>query len=139
MPIPYDPDSSKSLYHSYYKSQVGGSLPAFSGARIQQKGHGFFSNLLKGAMPLLKQGATTIGKELFSSGLNVAKDVLGGENFKKSISRNIRQSGSNLLGKISANVNKSSNAGKARKRKATKQLIRGNKKSRRTITNDIFI
>ena len=77
------------LYKAYYSNQAqqnGRGLPVFHGARMQ-RGYGigsFLKGLFRSAVPLLKQGARTVGKTALSSGLNIANDILGGQNLKSS-------------------------------------------------------
>ena len=80
MVVPYDPQSSSLFYRDYYTLQSGNGLSVFKGATVQRgRGIGsFFSKMLRGAMPLLKSGAKTIGKQVIESGANVAKDLING-------------------------------------------------------------
>lgn len=95
----YDPLSSGACYKDYYQRQSGNGLAVFKGSTIQ-RGHGiggFFSGLLKGAMPLLKSGAKTVGKQLLKTGLNITGDLLNGKNFKESAKQRFSQSGQKLV------------------------------------------
>jgi hypothetical protein len=59
--------------------------PVFVGIRYQ-RGHGLgsiFGGLFKAAMPLLKKGAKTLGREALKPGLNIAGDVVQGRNIKQ--------------------------------------------------------
>ena len=84
------------LYEQYYVDQAkqkGGNLPAFHGARFQ-RGYGLgsiFKGLFRWAMPHLQQGAKVIGKKALQTGVNVAQDVLDGDNIKKAISKQAKQ------------------------------------------------
>ena len=76
-------------YHDYYIHQAGKGYPVFAGRRYQ-RGHGFgsiFGGLFKAAMPLLKRGAKTLGREALQTGLNIAGDVVQGRNIKQAGSR----------------------------------------------------
>ena len=58
-------------YENYYLSQVGHGMPYFSGARKQQ-GHGLgnlFSSITKNVLPLDKNGAKAVGKQVLQSGV----------------------------------------------------------------------
>ena len=73
---------------SYYVNQAqnGGNLPAFRGARVQ-RGYGigsFIRGLFRSAVPILKAGAKAVGKKALSTGLNIANDVMEGQDFKSS-------------------------------------------------------
>ena len=64
--------------------QKGGNLPAFHGARFQ-RGYGLgsiFKGLFCWALPHLQQGAKVLGKKALQMGVQVAQDVLAGENVK---------------------------------------------------------
>ena len=68
----------------YYRNQVGTGLPVFRGNRVQ-RGHGLgnmFKGLLKSVVPLVKSGAKSLGKQALSTGLDITRDVLSGQNFK---------------------------------------------------------
>ena len=83
------------FYEQYYvdkAKQKDGNLPAFYGARFQQ-GYGLgsiFKGLFRWAMPHLQQGAKVIGKKALRTGVNVAQDVLDGDNIK-AISKQAKQ------------------------------------------------
>lgn len=103
MIVPYVIDRSDEYYRNYYENQVGNGLAVFKGATVQ-RGHGiggFFSNLFKGAMPLLKSGLKTVGKELLSAGADIARDALQGEDVGAAAKRRMLVSGDNLLAKFS--------------------------------------
>ena len=89
------------LYEQYYVDQAkqkGGNLPAFHGARFQ-RGYGLgsiFKGLFRWAMPHLQQGAKVIGRKALQTGVNVAQDVLGGDNIKTAISKQAKQAIGNM-------------------------------------------
>ena len=84
------------FYEQYYVDQAkqkGGNLPAFHGARFE-RGYGLgsiFKGLFRWAMPQLRQGAKVIGKNALQTGVNVAQDVLDGDNIKKAVSKQAKQ------------------------------------------------
>ena len=92
------------LYEEYYLNQAkqkGGNLPALQGARFQ-RGYGLgsiFRGLFRWAVPHLKQGAKMLGKKALQTGVNVAQDVLAGENLKTAVKRQ----GKKALGLTSQN------------------------------------
>ena len=72
-------------YHDYYIHQAGKGYPVFAGRRYQ-RGHGLgsiFGGLFKAAMPLLKKGAKTLGREALKTGLNIVGYVEQGRNIEK--------------------------------------------------------
>ena len=78
------------LYEQYYSDQAkqkGGNLPAFHGGRFQ-RGYGLgsiFKGLFRWAMPHLQQGAKMLGKKALQTGVDVAQDVLAGENLRSQV------------------------------------------------------
>lgn len=103
MIVPYTIHGSDKYYKNYYENQIGNGLAVFKGATVQ-RGHGiggFFSNLFKGAMPVLKSGLKTVGKELLSAGVDIARDALQGKDVKTTAKRRMLASGDNLLSKFS--------------------------------------
>ena len=82
-------------YDDYYARQVGGALPYFSGARVQN-GYGFgslFSGLLRSVAPLIKRGAVALGKRALTTGAQLAGDVVAGQNIKKATKRRATAAG----------------------------------------------
>ena len=58
-------ESDAKAYQDYYLHQAGKGYPVYAGSRYQ-RGHGLgsiFGGLIKAAMPLLKKGAKTLGRE----------------------------------------------------------------------------
>ena len=84
------------FYEQYYVDQAkqkGGNLAAFRGARFQW-GSGLgsiFKGPFRWAIPHLQQGAKVIGKKALQAGVNVAQDVLDGDNIKKAVSKSTKQ------------------------------------------------
>ena len=86
----------------YYRNQVGTGLPVFRGNRVQ-RGHGLgsmFKGLLKSVVPLVKSGATSLGKKALSTGLDITRDVLSGQNFKDAARQRLRETGTKTLRKV---------------------------------------
>ena len=84
------------LYEQYYVGQAKqkeGNLPAFHGARFQ-RGYGLgsiFKGLFRWALPHLQQGAQVLGKKALQTGVQVAQDVLAGENVKTATKKRAKQ------------------------------------------------
>lgn len=131
MLVPYNFELSGPVFKEYYLNQNGNGLAVFRGATVQ-RGHGiggFFANLVKGALPLVKSGAKTIGKELLNTGVNVAKDFLGGERLNTSVKRRLTSGGRRLIDNLSQSLTSPKSV--PRKRKAK----RPNKSSKTLKTN----
>lgn len=76
-------------YVKYYVVQAGTGASVYRGVRFQ-RGHGFFGRLIKGAaLPILKY----LSRAFLSTGIDVAKDALGGENVKESAKRRFKETG----------------------------------------------
>ena len=95
----HNPDAR--AYHEYYLNQVGRGYPVYVGTRYQ-RGHGLrsiFGSLFKSAVPLLKIGAKTLGREALKTGLNLASDVMEGQNVTQAVKSRLKSTGQNLLQK----------------------------------------
>ena len=107
------------LYEEYYLNQTkqkGGNLHAFHGARFQ-RGYGLgsiFRGLFRWAMPHLQRDAKTFGNKALQTGVNVAQDVLAGENIKAAVTKQGRRA----LGLTSQNSPQSGAGERVIKRKA---------------------
>ena len=109
---------SHKLYEEYYLNQAkqkAGNLPAFHGALFQRRyGLGsIFKGLFRWAMPHLQQGAKMLGKRALQTGVQVAQDVLAGENVKTATKKRAKQA----LGLPSQHSLQSGGGKKAIKRK----------------------
>ena len=107
------------LYEEYYLNQAkqkGGNLPAFRGSRFQQ-GYGLgsiFKGLFRWAMPHLQQGAKVLGTKALQTGVQVAQDVLDGDDVKTAVSKRAKQA---LGDMTSQNSSQSGSGRKGTKRK----------------------
>ena len=108
------------LYEEYYLNeakQKGGNLPAFRGSRFQQ-GYGLgsiFKGLFRWAMPHLQQGAKVLGKKALQTGVQMAQDVLDGDDVQTAVSKRAKQ----VLGDLtSQNSSQSGSGRRPTKRKA---------------------
>ena len=95
----HNPDAR--AYHDYYLNQAGRGYPVYAGTRYQ-RGHGLGSicgSLFKSAVPLLKRGAKTLGREALKTGLNLASDVMEGQNVTQAAKSRLKSTGQKLLQK----------------------------------------
>ena len=93
------PDSKH--YEHYYTQQVGRGLPVFTGPRTQ-RGYGLggiLGGLFRSAMPLIKQGVKTLGREVLNTGVGIAQDALDGKNIKTATKTRLHRAGRNLTQK----------------------------------------
>jgi len=118
-------DASKHAYECYYMEQVGSGLPVFVGGR-SQRGHGLGSllgGLFRNAMPMIKRGLATFGKHAIKTGLEIANDVVEGENIKASAKRRIPHG----IKRLAQTVTNQSGSGHKRRKLSDKEIddIRG--------------
>ncbi|GFO17929.1 gypsy retrotransposon integrase 1 [Plakobranchus ocellatus] len=96
------------LYEDYYRQQIGSGLPVFQGSR-DQRGYGLGS-LLGGLgqmmMPMLKRGGKALLQEGLNTGLDIARNVMAGENIKTAAKKRVRQPGKNLIEKAGASTSR---------------------------------
>ena len=138
-------DASKHLYENYYVDQSGSGLPVFVGSR-GQRGHGLgsiLSGLFRSALPMLRRGLATFGKHALKTGLEIANDVVAGDNIKDSARKRVPEGIKRFA--TTSNFFNQSGSGRRRigKRKATTR--HGGIKSKRPTAvskkrkfNDIF-
>lgn len=92
-------DASKIDYENYYMDQVGSGLPIFVGSR-GQRGHGLGSvlgGLFRSAVPMVKKGLASLGKNAIRTGLSIATDVLEGKNAGEAAKSRLAQGIKNLV------------------------------------------
>ena len=103
MKKPYIPNHK--LYEQYYVDQArqkGGNLPAFHGSRFQQ-GYGLgsiFKGLFRRAMPHLQQDAKVLGKKALQTGVQVAQDVLEGNNVNTALAKRNKEAIGGLVPQV---------------------------------------
>ena len=95
---PYQPCVKS--YEDYYLNQAGHGINYFIG-RPHQRGRNGFATLLRGVgrmlIPLVKSGGKKILKEGVKTGINIAGDVLSGQNIKSAVKKRAKQTGKRLL------------------------------------------
>ena len=95
MRVKYTPNPK--LYDEYYTQQSGFGIPVYIGG-MRGKGLGSVLNgLFRAVVPLFKRGGKALLKEGMSSGLQVAQDVLSGQNLKEAVKRRAQVGGQRLL------------------------------------------
>jgi len=76
------------MYDEYYSQMVGNGLSPYRGDEFQ-RGHGLFSNYMKGkVMPLLKRVLPYIGRTAMDAGVSFARNISEGNDLKTS-ARNV--------------------------------------------------
>lgn len=135
MKIAYCP--SKSDYESYYLKQVGfGGIPVYRGLATQ-RGYGLgniLSSAFRYAAPLLKNGASYLGKKLLSTGAKVAADVVSGIPIKTALKTHSINAGRETLASAvdeakmltasaADHIKRMTGSGNKRKRTRSKNII----------------
>ena len=104
---------SSSPYTTYYVNQAGSGIGGFQGARFQ-RGQGFFGNVFKSAiMPLLKY----FGKQALSTGVDVARDALEGDNVLNSLKSRGKMAARNIAKDAVNRAERYVQTGKGRRRR----------------------
>ena len=129
---PIDLNSTAGFYEEYYNQQHGNGLAVFKGKR-HMDGAGL-GNLLGSLFKAVGPSIARIGKSAVRSvgrhALNVAKNVMDGEDFQTSALRNLKSGGVELIDDIA------SDSTPTRKRKRGRQPGQNSKRQRRgTILN----
>lgn len=137
-------DTHRPLYDDYYTTQAGSGLPVFVGARMQ-RGHGIGSvlgGLFRSAMPLIKKGVSTLGKQALRTGLEFAGDLLQGKTAKEAAVDRSKMAAANLLNKATSYVSRPPPPGTSQRgiKRRTKARSGTSKKTKRRATShgDIF-
>ena len=94
MRVKYTPNPR--LYEEYYK-QIGHGFPVYIGSMRGSGVGSVLSGLFRAAIPLLKKGGRALLSEGLSSGLQVAQNVIDGQNFKKAVKQQSKKVGKRLL------------------------------------------
>ena len=137
-------------YEQYYLNQIGSGMPVYRGSTGLQRGYGLgglLGGLFRSAIPILKKGVMAVGREALQSGIDIAQDVMSGQNVKTATKRRMKTAGRNMGRKALNKLQKGKGRGKqtlkpqtrGKKRRRKNQLVssRGSKRGRRSY-NDIF-
>ena len=129
-------------YEDYYTRQVGRGFPVFQGPR-NQRGFGLggiLGGLLKSAMPLIKQGAKTLGRQAIRTGVDIAKDALSGQDLKTAAKSRIKRAGRDLtqraIHSLDSRLTHGGRRGIKRKTRGRRATSTSGKRARRSL--DIF-
>ncbi len=132
---PIHPHQRSSFYDNYYTKQVGSALPVFHGSSIQY-GEGLgnlLSGLFRSAMPLLKQGAATLGRTALQTSADIVEDALSGKNIKSSVKSRVRQAGRKLGSRAVSRAKEIAQRGRGRRRKTTRKTRNVKKRVKRKV------
>ena len=134
-------------FKKYYEDQIGSGLPVFQGAKYQ-RGHGlgsifksfyrWISPIFKQhALPVLKQGATTLGEEAVRTAANIANDALSGKKLERAAVDRAKEAVESISNKAN-NFIKQSQVGSGYKRKGKKVSKSVSQKKNKRKRRDIF-
>lgn len=131
-------------YKEYYTNQIGSGLPVYYGSRYQ-KGYGL-GNMFRSffrwivpvfkthALPLLKEGAKTLGNEAIRTAANVATDTLSGKDIEHAARERAQEAFDNLKNKARGVLQ----IGDGYKKRKTKVKMFSYKKPNKRKQRDIF-
>ncbi|KAK3920626.1 Adenylosuccinate synthetase 2, chloroplastic [Frankliniella fusca] len=123
----------------FYLHQAGGGQ-YYEGSSYQ-KGHGIGSwlgGLFRTVLPLLKSGATAVGREAARAGAHVLADVVSGDTFADSAKRHAGEAVQNLKRKAASAMNGSGRAIK-RPKPAPKRHTVAKPRASRSYSPDFFV
>lgn len=85
-------------YLGYYLEQVqyGGALGGFAGVRTPHRGRGFLGRMFSGIGSFIKDLIPSLGKRALPSAINLAQDVLSGQNLAESAKKRFKEAGKNI-------------------------------------------
>jgi len=112
---------SSNPYINYYVNQAGSGIGGFQGVRFQG-GQGFFGNVFKSAiLPLLRY----FGKQALTTGVDVAKDALSGENVLDSIKTRGKRTMKNIASDAAARATRYAQTGTGRRGRKRRNIKGG--------------
>jgi len=105
---------------NYYAQQAGCGIVPYEGVHWQ-KGHGFFSNFLKGRLlPILKSVLPYLGRTALDTGVSLAKNINEGNNFKEAAKKTFKKKAFDVMDDALVHVKKQSGLGMRRRRRRTR-------------------
>ena len=90
---PYCCEESKNEIEKYYINQSGSGLSVFQGYR-NQRGHGIgsiLSGFFRSALPMIKRGLSSFGRQALKTGLKIAGDVADGTSMREAAEARARE------------------------------------------------
>jgi hypothetical protein len=123
--------ASHSHYMDYYLSQAQtGSGIAYYAGSANQRGGGFFGNLMSGLFRFVSPLLPTLGREALRAGSHVLADVASGSKPLDSMKRHASEAGQNVLNRAVDHLR--GNGIKRKRGGAESQLKRGRPPARTT-------
>lgn len=128
--VAFDPQDTMAHYDEYYRQQIGGGAAVYAGRTIMDmRGAGigaFLGKMFKKAAPVLLNAAKSVGRTVGKQAVNVARDVINGDDFAESATRGLRAAGGEVLGDVFDAVT----ADRAPKRRRAPPFVKKNKRRR---------
>lgn len=96
-------------YEHYYKHQAGSGVGVIYKGAAHQRGHGigsFLGGLFRSVLPLLKNGAKVVGKEMMNTGVGLLSDMVNNKPLEESVKSRVRDATSTLKRKVDEKVNR---------------------------------
>ena len=130
-PAPYT--APRDEHANYYRrSQFSaGQLSVFGGTR-RQRGNGLFDNLIRTALPMIKNlgmsAVRAVAHTLLNTGKGVLSDVLAGKNLRSSVINRSKKAGEEVIGKAARYLSGSSGDAPGKLRRAAKGRRRAKRK-----------
>ncbi|GFY78713.1 uncharacterized protein F54H12.2 [Trichonephila inaurata madagascariensis] len=106
-------------YESCYVNQAGNGFSYYQGQSFQ-KGYsigGWFKRLFRTALPFLTRGAKSVGKEVLKTRIQIANDLLEGQNLEDAAKHRAKEIGRKLAREAIKKVDDMLGQGKKYKRK----------------------
>ena len=128
----YDPSSSDEFYSKYYALQLGNGFQVYKGDPYMG-GNGigsFFSGMMQNIAPVLKTGL----KKGLEGAVNVATDILQGEDPRKSAIKRFSTQGENVLNDVKKALETKKKTPKKRKQ-MNNTTFRSKRQKKSTIFN----
>lgn len=128
----------------YHTDQAGSGIAGFHGVKYQ-KGHGLWGSLFGFLRPAFRY----LGKKALSTGMDIAEDVIDGNNFKTSAMSRLRDTGKNIAGDAIARGRQFAQTGTGRRRRrkyrvkskftkvGKRKSIKGRKEKRKVHRNSL--
>ena len=95
----YSRSEHMKMFEDMYLKQIGHGMPTFAGTQYQ-RGHGLgniLRSLTRFALPILKKGARSFGKQALRTGMNIAQDAMQGRNIKSAAKKHLSQGMTDLI------------------------------------------
>lgn len=122
---------------NHYVTQAGNGIGFYAGLS-HQKGAGvgsWLAGLFRTILPVLKSGATAVGREAVRAGSHVLADVAAGQNIRGSAKKHIEEAGENLSNALKRKAGTAMSGGSAIKRRKPARQAHSVSKTRRRKTS----